>query len=123
MPQQTMSSQFPEKLARPSRFALFFHGIKTFKLIGALLKDRRIPLVRKVLFFGSVLFVLVLLLFPDAFGELFLSAILPIVGTVLGVPIDAGFDWFAFALVVVGLLKVFPAELVSEHYRRIFQNL
>jgi hypothetical protein len=123
MPQQTMSSQFPEKLVRPSRFVLFFHAIKTLKLIGTLLKDRRVPLIQKILFFGSILFILALLLFPDAFGELFLTAILSIVGTILGIPLDAGFDWFVFALVVVSLLRVFPAELVSEHYRRIFQKL
>ena len=38
----------------------------------------------------------------------------------LGVPLDAGFDWLAFALAVVTLFRFFPAELVAEHYRRIF---
>jgi len=38
----------------------------------------------------------------------------------LGVPLDAGFDWVAFALVVVTLLRFFPAEILAEHYRRIF---
>jgi len=65
---------------------------------------------------------LVLLLFPDAFGEVVLSTILPLVGTVLGIPIDVGFDWGVFAIVVVSLLKVFPPELVSEHYQRIFHK-
>ncbi len=123
MPQQTMSSQFPEELVRPRRLTLFLHAFKTFKLIGALLRDGRISVVRKLLFFGALLFLLVLLLFPDVFGEVFLSVILPLVGTVLGVPIDAGFDWIVFAIAVVSLLRVFPAELVSEHYRRMFQKL
>jgi len=122
MQEQTTSSQWPEKLARPSRFTLFLHIIKTFKLIGALLKDRRIPVIRKILFFGSILFLLVLLLFPDLFGEVVLSFVLPLVGTVLGVPIDAGFDWVVFAIAVVSLLRVFPAEMVSEHYKRIFHK-
>jgi hypothetical protein len=39
---------------------------------------------------------------------------------VLGVPLDAGFDWVAFALAVVSLLRFFPAELVAEHYQQIF---
>ena len=123
MPQETVSHQFPEKLMRPGRFALFLHAIKTLKLIGALLKDRRISFVRKTLFFGSILFILALLVFPDVFGEVFLSVALPLVGTFLGIPIDAGFDWVVFAMVVVSLLRVFPSELVSEHYRRIFQKL
>jgi hypothetical protein len=122
MSQQTMSYQLPEKLVHPKRFDIFLHAGKTLKLIGALLKDRRVPLVRKVLFFGSILFVLALLLFPDAFGEMFLSTVLPFVGTVLGVPVDAGFDWVAFAVVVVSLLRVFPPELVSEHYRTVFHK-
>ncbi len=121
MSQQTMSSQFPEKLVRPGRFALFFHAIKTLKLIGALLKDSRVPLVRKILFFGSFLLILMLLLFPDT--ELVLGLILPVIGTILGVPLDVGFDWVVLSLVLVSLLRVFPAELVSEHYRRIFQKL
>jgi len=123
MPQQASSSQFPEKLIHPRRFTLFLHAIKTFKLIGALSKDRRVPLSRKILFFGSLLFLLALLLIPDAFGEVFLSVILPFVGTVLGVPLDTGFDWVVFAIALVSLLRVFPAELVSEHYRSIFENL
>jgi hypothetical protein len=123
MPQQTTSPQLPEKSIRPSRFAFFLHAGKTFKLIGALVKDRRVPFTRKILFFGSLLFLLALLFIPDAFGELFLSAILPFVGTVLGVPLDAGFDWVAFTIALVSLLRVFPPELVSEHYRRIFKHL
>src|SRR5215813_9431961 len=94
MSQLATPSRFPKKLIRPSRFSLLIHAGKTLKLIGALLKDRRVPFIRKMLFFGSILSVLVLLLFPDAFGEVFLSAVLPVIGTVLGVPIDAGFDWF-----------------------------
>jgi len=40
---------------------------------------------------------------------------------VTGIPIDAGFDWTAFALVIVNLLKFFPPTLVAEHYQNIFQ--
>ena len=109
-------------LVRPKRFDVFFHAIKTFKLIGALLTDSRIPLVRKVLFLGSIGALLALLIFPDAFNEVVLSTVLPVVGTVLGVPLDAGLDWVTFSLVVVSLLRFFPAELISEHYRYIFRQ-
>jgi hypothetical protein len=64
----------------------------------------------------------VLLFFPDALGEFVTSTLLPFVGTVLGIPIDAGFDWVAFALALVSLLKFFPGELVAEHYGRIFRG-
>jgi hypothetical protein len=105
-----------------SRWQIFLHARKTFRLIGALVTDRRISLWRKVLFFGAIGGLLVLLLFPDLFNETFLSTIFPLIGTVAGVPIDAGFDWAAFALVALNLFKFFPAELVAEHYQRIFRQ-
>ena len=107
---------------RPKRLDIFFHLGKTLKLIGALLTDRRIALWRKALFFGSTGGLLVILLFPDAINEVVLSTILPLAGTVLGIPLDAGFDWVAFSMVVVTLLRFFPAELVAEHYHRLFNR-
>ncbi|MDQ2902881.1 MAG: hypothetical protein ABI456_23025 [Ktedonobacteraceae bacterium] len=106
---------------RPGRFDVFLHAIKTLKLVGALIADGRVSIVRKLLFFGAIGGLVVVLFFPDLFGELAMSTVLPLVGTVLGVPIDAGFDWAAFALVSVSLLRFFPTELVAEHYRRIFR--
>jgi hypothetical protein len=106
----------------PRRIDIFLHAGKTITLIWMLVTDRRVPLWRKLLFFGFVIGLLCLLLFPDALDEVVLSTILPLIGTVLGVPLDAGFDWLAFALAIVSLLHFFPAELVSEHYRRIFRK-
>lgn len=111
---------FNGKRARPRRFDTFWHAAKTGRLIKALLTDRRVPFWRKALFFGSIGALLIVLLFPDALGEVVLSTVFPLVGTVLGVPLDAGFDWVAFALAVVSLLRFFPDELVAEHYRQIF---
>lgn len=106
--------------AQPRRRDIFFHFFKTGKLVGALFTDQRVPLTRKIFFVVIVAALLALLLFPDAAGELGLSVVLPVLGTVLGVPIDAGFDWTAFALLAVNLLKVFPAYIVAEHYADIF---
>lgn len=119
---QSLSSGFRGGRARPKRLDIFLHASKTFKLIGALLTDRRIPLWRKLLFFGFVAGLLVILLFPDALNEFVLSTVIPLAGTVLGIPIDAGFDWIAFALALVSLLRFFPPELVAEHYRYVFQK-
>jgi hypothetical protein len=116
--QQTSTRRLSRK--RPRRWDVFFHAGKTFRLIGSLVADRRIALWRKGLFFISMAALLILLLFPDIFNEFVLSVVLPVVGTVLGIPLDAGFDWIAFALVVVSLLRFFPAELVTEHYRLIY---
>ncbi len=119
-----MQQQITKKASRsafPKRRDIFFHFIKTGKLIGALFTDRRVPLVRKILFIVTIAALLLILIFPDAIGEIGLSAVLPLVGTVVGVPIDAGFDWTAFALLAVNLLHVFPADLVAEHYNDIFR--
>src|SRR5258708_6844360 len=117
-----MQQQYSQPTLRPKRFDVFLHGRKTFKLIGALMADKRISTVRKVLFVSSIVVLLVILVFPDTFGEVFLSTVLPLLGTVLGIPIDAGFDWLAFALLLVNLLRFFPNDIVSEHYQDIFEK-
>ena len=121
-PPQAMPFPPGAQRVRPRRIDVFLHGFKTFKLIGALMTDGRVALWRKVFFFGSIAGLLVILLFPDALNEFVLTAILPLVGTVAGVPIDAGMDWVGFALVVVSLLRFFPADLVAEHYMQIFKH-
>jgi len=108
--------------SRPRRFDIFLHAGKTFRLIGRLMLDRRVPITNKFFFLATVAFLLILLFFPDLLSETVLSAVLPVVGTVIGVPIDAGFDWMAFALLLVNMLRVFPADLVAEHYRDIFSK-
>ena len=123
MLQQTTNTALPDRIAHPKRRDIFFHFIKTGRLIGALSKDRRVSIVRKVLFFGSILLLLAILLFPDALDEIGLSVVMPFVGTILGIPLDAGFDWIAFALFSISLLRIFPAEIVSEHYQQLFHKL
>ncbi|GAC1390448.1 MAG: hypothetical protein NVS4B11_12480 [Ktedonobacteraceae bacterium] len=115
-----IQQQVTQAKVQPKRFDIFFHVIKTFKLIGALLVDRRISFFRKLAFLGTIAFLLVLLFFPDLLNEAFLSTVLPVIGTVLGVPIDAGVDWMAFALLMVNFLRFFPEDIVSEHYQQIF---
>ncbi len=117
---QGVPQQYSTQPARPRRFELFFHIFKTGRLIKALIFDRRVPLWRKGFFFSAIGALLFLLLFPDLLNETIMSTVLPLAGSVLGVPLDAGFDWLAFALAIVTLFRFFPPELVAEHYRRIF---
>jgi uncharacterized membrane protein len=122
MLQQSTRATASRPLAHPKRRDIFLHGIKTFRLLGTLLREPRIPIMRKILFLGSVGALVAILFFPDFFSETILSVVLPLIGTVLGVPLDAGVDWIAFSLLVVSLLRFFPAEIVSEHYRNIFEK-
>ena len=121
MIQQSTRQTEPRPLAHPRRRDIFLHGIKTFRLLGTLLREPRIPAMRKILFLGSVGALVAILFFPDLFSETILSVVLPLVGTVLGVPLDAGVDWIAFSLLLVNMLRFFPSEIVSEHYRNIFE--
>ena len=116
-----VQQQVVQAQVQPKRFELFFHIIKTFKLLGALLTDRRVSVFRKIAFLGTIAFLLVLLFFPDLLNEAFLSTVLPVVGTVIGVPIDAGVDWAAFAMLMVNFMRFFPNDIVAEHYQRIFR--
>lgn len=120
--QAYVSKQIAKKISHPKRLDIFFHGIKTAKLVKALMADRRISAARKGFFVSAIIAFLIVLLFPDAINETFMSVVLPFIGTILGVPIDAGFDWIAFALIAVNLLRFFPKEILSEHYGRIFEK-
>src|SRR5258708_12094784 len=111
-PPQVMPSPTGRRRMRPRRIDVFLHGIKTFKLIGALMADGRVALWRKAFFFGSIASLLVILLFPDAINEFVLTAILPLVGTVLGLPLDAGFASLGFPPEVCSFLPFFPPDLL-----------
>ena len=118
--QGVSQNDYVQQRMRPGRFEIFFHLFKTGRLIKALVFDRRVSLWRKAFFFSAIGGLLFLLLFPDLLNETIMSTVLPLAGTVLGVPLDASFDWLAFAIAVVTLFRFFPPELVAEHYRRIF---
>jgi hypothetical protein len=110
-----------QQRSRPGRMQIFLHIVKTGRLIKALLFDRRVSLWRKAFFFGAIGGLLFILLFPDLLNETIMSTVLPLAGTVIGVPLDASFDWLAFAIAIVTLFRFFPPELVAEHYRQIFR--
>lgn len=110
-----------EQRSRPGHIEAFLHFAKTGRLITALVFDGRVSLWRKAFFFGAIGGLLLLLLFPDLLNEAIMSTVLPLAGSVLGIPLDAGFDWLAFALAIATLFRFFPPELVAEHYRRIFR--
>jgi hypothetical protein len=122
MLQQSTKPTARKPLLRPRRLDVFLHAIKTLRLLATLVREPRIPVMRKVLFLFSVAALLVILLIPDVIDNAILGTILPFVGIFLGVPLDTGVDWVAFSLLIVSLLRFFPAEVVSEHYRNIFEK-
>ncbi len=120
MPQNTSSPMVPASTAvtRPNPFQLLFHLGKTTRLAGALLADRHITIVRKVLFLGSIFILILALLAPETIGEA-VSTFLPLLG-VAEIPADAALDWIAVTVAAYNLLRVFPEEVVAYHYKRLF---
>ncbi len=95
---------------------VLLHPVRSINFVGGLMRDPRIELPRKVVFTLLVSTMLVLLLFPDILEEGILTSIFPVLGTLLGIPLGAGLDWAAFAMLSVYLLRLFPADIVNEHY-------
>ena len=119
--QSSQDTSTKQKHRQPKRSDLVFHAVKTSKLVGAVMVDKRVPVIRKVAYIGIIGLMLAVLLFPEIFGDLVaLIAFLP--ADILGIPAEGAFDWVAFAVASFSLLKLFPAEIVGEHYDRLFRR-
>lgn len=87
------------------------------KVAGAVLHDKRVNFVPKAMFVGSIVFILAALLTPEALAEF--VAVVPGVGDIiaaLGIPIDGAIDWLAMGVAALNLMKLFPQEIVNEHF-------
>jgi hypothetical protein len=98
------------------RREVFFHPVRSVCFIKALMLDPRIHASRKVVFVTLIMAMLAVMLFPGVIEESVLSAVLPVLGSILGIPLDLTLNWTSFALLSVTLLRVFPSQIVNEHY-------
>lgn len=108
-----------------SMWALILHIRKTVALSAAVLNDARVHWLSKSLYVGSIGMLLAALFFPEMLGDLLAFIGLPGLGGIadlLGIPAEAGFDWIAFAVAAYNLLRLFPTEIVGEHYDRLFRS-
>jgi hypothetical protein len=104
--------------------AMFFHIRKTFKLSSAVLHDPRVHWAPKLAFLVSAGALGCAVLFPEAVGDLVALGI-PGIGwaaDTLGLPTEFAFDWVAATVAAFNLLKLFPADIVGEHYDRLFRS-
>lgn len=116
------SSSAPVKTVRQA--SLLFHLGKTAALITAIMKDVRVHWLPKLVFFGVLGASLLALLFPESAAEL-LGLGVPGIGwafDALGIPVDATLDWAVLGVAAFNLLKLFPKEVVGEHYDQLFQK-
>ena len=111
--------------SKPSPFALLFHVRKTTALVSSVLQDARVSWVPKAFFLASLMALLAAILLPELGIDTVAFFGLPGLGAILdtlGLPVDASFDWVAFSVAAYNLLKLFPAEIVGEHYDRLFRG-
>jgi hypothetical protein len=101
---------------------VLFHLWKTLKLIGSLLRDERVTVIRKVAYLGILGGLLVAVLFPELLGDVLttVSPAFPLLG--LEIPVEGTVDWLVFGLATFSLLRIFPNDIVGEHYDRLFRR-
>ena len=106
-------------------WTLILHVRKTIALTGAVLNDARVHWLSKALYAGSIGMLLLAVLFPEIVGDLIAFFGLPGLGGIadmLGIPAEAGLDWVAFSIAAYNLLRLFPTDIVGEHYDRLFRS-
>jgi hypothetical protein len=107
---------------RPQALELLTHPGKTVRLITALFRDPHVSLIRKLLFVLPLLLLFVALLVPDTLIGGLVSAVVPVVGPLVGIPGDAALDWIALGVAGIGLLHLFPTMILNGQYQRIFHS-
>ena len=110
------------KRSLPGRIESLFRVGGTVKLVNSLMRDQRIAPARKVLFGLSLAAVIGAMLFPELIADGFMASILPFISGIIGVPIEAGFDWLTFIMLLPILLRIFPSDIMEEHYLLVFKG-
>ncbi len=122
LPSRTVSADpmSPADGVRPHPWELVKHPVKTLRFINALRRDTRISWMRKLLYIGPFLLLLIALLLPEGIVAAGVALLLPLVGPLVNLPADAALDWFALGLAAYGLLGILPKRIVAEQHTRFF---
>jgi hypothetical protein len=112
----------PADGVRPHPWEMVQHPMKTVRFVNALRRDRRISWVRKLLYIGPFLLLLIALLLPEGVIAAGVALLLPVIGPLVNVPADAALDWFALGLAAYGLLGILPKRIVAEQHARLFHQ-
>jgi hypothetical protein len=108
--------------ARPNPAEMIAHPLKTVRFMNALRRDKRISWIRKALYIGPMLVLLVAMLVPEGIVAGAVAVVLPFVGPAFDIPADAVVDWLVIGLAAYGLLAVLPRIIMAEHHQRIFHK-
>jgi hypothetical protein len=117
-----MRQTIAQRQERPGIFEMLTHFGRALRLAGALLRDRRVSFLRKLVFIVPLVVMLIALLAPETAIAGFVGAVLPVVGPAVDIPADAAIDWLSLGLLSFGLMRVFPLPVLDEHYQRIFHH-
>jgi hypothetical protein len=114
------AAELPADGTRPHPWELVQHPIKTVRFLDALRRDARVSGVRKLLYSGPLVLLLIALLLPEGIVAAIVALFVPLVGPLVNLPADAVLDWFAFGLAAYALLGVLPKGILAEHHARLF---
>ena len=95
---------------RPGPLEMLTHIGRSFRLTGALMRDPRVSIFRKILFVLPLIVLIGALLLPETLIAETVANIIPFFGPVLALPPDAALDWVTAGLVALGLFRVFPSR-------------
>jgi hypothetical protein len=110
----------PTGSARPHPWELVLHPVHTVRFMQALGRDPRISWVRKLLYLGPLLLLLVAVLLPEGIIAAGVAVLVPLVGPLVNLPADAALDWVLLGLAAYALLRIFPEQIVREHHAQLF---
>jgi len=112
--------QPPVGSSRPHPWEMGVHPVTTLRFILALARDPRISWVRKLLYAGPIIVLLIAVLLPESIVAVGVAALLPLVGPLVDIPADAALDWFLLGLAAYALLGILPDAIVRQHHAWLF---
>jgi hypothetical protein len=110
----------PVSSARPHLWEMVEHPVKTLRFVNDLRQDRRISLVRKLLYLVPMLLLLLAVLLPEGIIAALIAVALPVIGPAINLPTDAVIDWVFLGIAAYALLGIFPRSVVAEHHAQRF---
>lgn len=101
----------------PNAFQSLIHLPRMFKAAGGVMQDARVSFLPKLGFVAGLAALILALLAPETLAQV--VDLIPGVGPLLGaleIPVDGAVDWLALGLAAFNLMKLFPKDVVNEHY-------
>jgi hypothetical protein len=115
-----LPQESPVSSARPHPWEMVLHPVKTLRFVNDLRQDRRISLMRKLLYLGPMLLLLLAVLLPEGIIAAVVATVLPLVGPAINLPTDAVMYWAFLGIASYALLGIFPRMIVAEHHAQVF---